>query len=113
MSTSKRKKADRQRQLAKEARIRELEAQGIVVVNRKSNRKKSEFKEYKPNETYRREDNQSAYKSLQTTACNTARKDGQQYTGDYVKGIMESHKSNLLPVVSDEHIVDITKMRRN
>jgi hypothetical protein len=34
------------------------------------------------------------------------------YTGDKVKGIATMHKSNAVPVFSDEEAVDISKMRR-
>lgn len=35
------------------------------------------------------------------------------YTGDYVKGIAVSHKSNLIPITSREQAEDVAKMRRN
>ena len=34
------------------------------------------------------------------------------YTGTMVKGIATMHKSNAVPVFSDEQAVDISKMRR-
>ena len=34
------------------------------------------------------------------------------YTGDKVNGIATMHKSNAVPVFSDEEAVDISKMRR-
>ena len=34
------------------------------------------------------------------------------YTGDKVKGIATMHKSNAVPVFSDEQAVDISRMRR-
>ena len=34
------------------------------------------------------------------------------YTGTKVKGIATMHKSNAVPVFSDEEAVDISKMRR-
>lgn len=115
MAKSKREKERRQKQLAKERRERELAAMGIATVNtkRKRNTRTNELKVSKTNETYRREDNQEQYRSLSTSLCNTARRESSQYTGTYVKGVMETHKSNIVPVVSDEHIVAITKMRRN
>lgn len=36
----------------------------------------------------------------------------QQYTGTKIKGIGTMHKSNAVPVFSDEEAVDISKMRR-
>jgi hypothetical protein len=35
------------------------------------------------------------------------------YTGDYIKGVSTMHKSNMVPVTSQEQIEDISKMRRN
>ncbi len=35
------------------------------------------------------------------------------YTGTVIKGIAVSHKSNLLPITSQEQAEDIAKMRRN
>jgi hypothetical protein len=34
------------------------------------------------------------------------------YTGTMVKGIATMHKSNAVPVFSDEEAIDISKMRR-
>lgn len=36
----------------------------------------------------------------------------QQYTGTKIKGIGTMHKSNAVPVFSDEEAIDISKMRR-
>ena len=36
----------------------------------------------------------------------------QQYTGDKIKGIGTMHKSNAVPIFTDEEAVDIAKMRR-
>lgn len=44
------------------------------------------------------------------TACTTAA--NQEYTGTKVKGIGTMHKSNAVPIFSDEEAVDISKMRR-
>lgn len=43
-------------------------------------------------------------------ACTTA--PNQEYTGTKVKGIGTMHKSNAVPIFSDEEAVDISKMRR-
>lgn len=36
-----------------------------------------------------------------------------KYSGDYVKGIAVTHKSNLMPVTSREQAIEISNMRRN
>jgi len=43
-------------------------------------------------------------------ACTVA--PNQEYTGTKVKGIGTMHKSNAVPIFSDEEAVDISKMRR-
>lgn len=40
-------------------------------------------------------------------------KQPQQYTGDKIIGIGTMHKSNAVPIFSDEEAKDISKMRRN
>ncbi len=40
------------------------------------------------------------------------RKDSPVYTGNRLKGIGIMHKSNLVPIFSDEEAVDISRMRR-
>ena len=44
------------------------------------------------------------------SAC--ARKEPQKYTGTLIKGIATMHKSNAVPVFSNEEAQDISKMRR-
>ena len=51
-------------------------------------------------------------KSLDTGLGNAVLKPAKQYTGTKVKGIATMHKSNAVPVFSDEEAVDIAKMRR-
>lgn len=46
------------------------------------------------------------------TGGNATLKPPKVYTGDKVKGIATMHKSNAVPVFSDEEAVDISKMRR-
>lgn len=72
----------------------------------------TDFVEFSPAEKYRRETKE--YSSLQIAAdphaC--ARTSEKRYTGNYVKGIAQTHKSNAVPVVNDQHIIDIAHMRR-
>jgi hypothetical protein len=51
-------------------------------------------------------------KSVDTGLGNAVLKPAKQYTGTKVKGIATMHKSNAVPVFSDEEAVDISKMRR-
>jgi hypothetical protein len=57
-------------------------------------------------------DTTSHIKSLDTGRGNAVLKPAKQYTGTKVKGIATMHKSNAVPVFSDEEAVDISKMRR-
>ena len=109
MSTSKRAKEARQKKLAAEKKQRELKKAGISTIKQK--RKPKEFKDYVPTSSYRPEE--QCIPSLSSSEFNTFKREGNIYTGSYVKGVMETHKSNIVPVVDDEHIVAITKMRRN
>jgi hypothetical protein len=51
-------------------------------------------------------------KSVDTGLGNAVLKPSPIYTGTKVKGIATMHKSNAVPVFSDEEAVDISKMRR-
>ena len=50
--------------------------------------------------------------SRDTGLGNATLKPAKQYTGTKVKGIATMHKSNAVPVFSDEEAVDISRMRR-
>lgn len=51
-------------------------------------------------------------KSLDTGLGSATLKPAKQYTGTKVKGIATMHKSNAVPVFSDDEAVDISHMRR-
>ena len=51
-------------------------------------------------------------KSLDTTMCYTEKRESLKYTGTLVKGIATMHKSNLVPVINEEQMKDISRMRR-
>lgn len=50
--------------------------------------------------------------SLVTPGGSTAKRVSPQYTGDKVIGIATMHKSNLVPIFTDEEAKDVSKMRR-
>jgi hypothetical protein len=52
-------------------------------------------------------------KSLATAGGEATRKDQPVYTGTAMKGVATMHKSNSIPVFDDQHLVDISNMRRN
>ena len=65
-----------------------------------------------PKVSYRRDDSQSEYKSVEATTVDTSKKQSNQYTGSLVKGIATLHKSNAVPVIDQQQAEDIAKMRR-
>lgn len=50
--------------------------------------------------------------SLPFTAGVCAKAETKTYTGTLIKGIATMHKSNAVPIISDQEAVDISKMRR-
>ena len=56
--------------------------------------------------------NTTAHLKSVNTGGNALLKANPVYTGTKVKGIATMHKSNAVPVFSDEQAVDISKMRR-
>jgi len=56
--------------------------------------------------------NTTAYIKSVDTGGNATLKAPKVYTGTKVKGIATMHKSNAVPVFSDEEAIDISKMRR-
>jgi len=56
--------------------------------------------------------NTTAHIKSGDTGGNAVLKPAKIYTGTKVKGIATMHKSNAVPVFSDEEAIDISKMRR-
>jgi len=56
--------------------------------------------------------NTTAHIPSRDTGGNAVLKPSPVYTGTMVKGIATMHKSNAVPVFSDEQAVDISRMRR-
>ena len=50
--------------------------------------------------------------SLDVITGNTNRRESMKYTGTLVKGIATMHKSNAVPVIDEEQMKDISRMRR-
>jgi hypothetical protein len=88
-----------------------LRRQGIEQAEGK--RKKAMSSEvWKPSPTVHRGSDQPNIPSLPFTGGACAMPAPKVYTGTKVKGIATMHKSNAVPVFSDEEAVDISKMRR-
>ncbi len=88
-----------------------LKRHGVEQEERKRKRA-LESGTYKPPkvEPYRRET--PKINSLPFTAGPCTKPEQKVYTGTKVKGIGTMHKSNAVPIFSDEEAVDISKMRR-
>lgn len=56
--------------------------------------------------------NTTAHIPSRDTGGNATLREPKVYTGTKVKGIATMHKSNAVPVFSDEEAIDISKMRR-
>ena len=52
------------------------------------------------------------HNSLGVVAGNTLKREPLKYTGTLVKGIATMHKSNAVPVIDEEQMKDISRMRR-
>lgn len=72
--------------------------------------KTSSNREYAPSQVYRRET--PNIPSLESKEHFVAKVEPLRYTGNLVVGIATMHKSNAVPVISQEHAEQISKMRR-
>jgi len=59
-----------------------------------------------------RRDSHSHIPSLDTGIGSATKKTSPVYTGDAMLGVAQMHKSNAVPVFSQEEVIDIGKMRR-
>ena len=76
----------------------------------KLNKEEPKFTTYNPPKRYRRET--PAIPSHSTGVGTAVRAPDKVYTGNKIKGIGTMHKSNAVPIFSDEEAVAISKMRR-
>lgn len=63
-------------------------------------------------EPYRRDTGPKIPSKNPTDMSPCTKKEAQKYTGTLIKGIGTMHKSNAVPIFSDEQAVEISKMRR-
>jgi len=113
MSTPKRIKEQRQREMKAESAKRKYEkhlAQKSVPTSKK-NAQKSVEKEYSFPDVVRRDEG-IEYKSLKSNEYNTFKVEQNTYTGTLVKGIGTMYKSNAVPIISQEEATDLAHMRR-
>lgn len=89
-----------------------LKRHGIEQEERKRRRAMTSGS-YKPkSEPFRRGADQPKIPSLPFTGGPCVKPEQKVYTGDKIKGIGTMHKSNAVPIFSDEEAQDIAKMRR-
>jgi len=60
------------------------------------------------------DDHRKKYPSLELApeGGGCRKKESPVYTGTLIKGIATMHKSNAVPVIDDQHMIDIARMRR-
>lgn len=75
-------------------------------------KKSQNFKELITSSTYRRDNLNIPSRTCISSGNETAQRNGLKYTGTLIKGISITHKSNLVPVTSQEQAIDIAHMRR-
>lgn len=120
LSTTGKRKGKQKFRNAEEARkARELDENwkelqkkwGIESEKKKAKRAMSASIYIAPKPIYRGSD-QPKVPSLPFTGGACTKPEQKVYTGTKVKGIGTMHKSNAVPIFSDEEAVDISKMRR-
>jgi hypothetical protein len=72
------------------------------------------FTPYQPPTSWRRDDHREKYPSaeLMPSDGRGTKQERMKYTGTLVKGIATMHKSNAVPIISQEEATDIARMRR-
>lgn len=73
---------------------------------------KSTFKPLSIGNTHPRYVDRVVHPSLGIVGGNTLKREPLKYTGTLVKGIATMHKSNAVPVIDEEQMKDISRMRR-
>ena len=73
---------------------------------------KPEFKTLSQERTHPRYVDRQHIDSLNANVGNTNLRESLKYTGTLVKGIATMHKSNAVPVIDEEQMKDISRMRR-
>ena len=105
------KSADEKRKALEAEALQKAMEERWNITYSNSNKKSISSKEYVMNTTYRGSDQKIP--SLITTEGGKCAKQKQQvYTGTLIKGIATMHKSNAVPVIDEQQMIDISRMRR-
>jgi hypothetical protein len=118
LTTTGKKKGKRKYRNADQARkARQLEEEWKALKKkwgiedeRKKKRRAMDSGTYSPPAPYRRETERIP--SLPFSGAPCLKTERPVYTGTLIKGIATMHKSNAVPIISDEQAVEISKMRR-
>lgn len=97
------------------AKVRELKANWQEILKKydvKQTHKKSDYRKPTDVRVMRPGSDLSHIGSVDSGIGIAVKKPIQQYTGDAMIGIGQLHKSNAIPVFSQEDAIDISKMRR-
>jgi hypothetical protein len=114
-TTGKRKGKVKFRNADEAKRARELDQQWEQMMKKwgaAQREQRAARSSYVPPKTARRDADAPRIPSLDTGGGIAALAPAKVYTGTKVKGIATMHKSNAVPVFSDEEAIDISKMRR-
>ena len=104
MSTSKRAKAKREAMLAAQSAARKQQ--------QKLTPSKDVTLRARPTKKYIRDTPVIGSFTGVASSHSCAAKPSPQYTGDLIQGIAQTHKSNAVPVINNQEIIDIRHMRR-
>lgn len=104
---SNRKQSNRKSlQSAKSEHAKYLDKMGLSNVSSRAERRRKGVSASQP---------QYVRTGVQTSdnICASSGRREQSYTGTYIKGIGQMHKSNAVPITNKEQAIDIANMRRN
>lgn len=92
------------------AKQRQLQSDWEKLLKKYETKPVAKAKPIKEQKPYVRET--KTYPSLNTGFHDCTKKESPRYTGTAIKGIGTMHKSNAVPIFSDEQAIEIATMRR-
>jgi hypothetical protein len=120
LNTAQKKKGKQKFRNAEQARLarqadaqwEQMKKQWNIADNEKKQLQKLSKKDWNPPAPKYRGSEEPKVPSIETTFKPCLKKESPKYTGTLIKGIAQTHKSNAVPVIDDQHIKDIAHMRR-
>ncbi len=92
-------------------KLRKEHAQALSTKLTAADLRKEKRGDYKPGTNWRKAT--SVIPSVNSTECATEKKEVLRYTGDKLIGVALMHKSNYVPIFTNEEAVSVARMRRN